>query len=72
MLKPAKENRKFFFGQIKKGARSKDFEKAIQWLADSGLIHKVNKVNEPHMPLAAYKELNMYKLFLPDVGLLGA
>ena len=68
----AKENKKFFFGQIKKGARSADFEIAIQWLLDCGLIYKVNPVNEPHVPLAAYKEMNVYKLFVLDVGLLGA
>ena len=68
----AKENKKFFFGQIKKGARSGDFEVAIQWLQDCGLIYKVNRVNEPHVPLAAYKNFSAYKLFMPDVGLLGA
>ena len=68
----AKENRKFFFGQMKKGARSSEFEIAIQWLQDSGLVYKVNKVNEPHVPLAAYKDFAAYKLFLVDVGLLGA
>lgn len=68
----AKENKKFFFGQIKKGARSSDYEIAIQWLVDCGLIYKVNRVNEPHMPLKAYKSMNAYKLFLLDVGLLGA
>ena len=68
----AKENRKFFFGQIKKGARSSEFETAIKWLSDSGLIHKIHKVNEPHVPLAAYKDFSAYKLFLLDVGLLGA
>ena len=68
----AKENKKFFFGQIKKGARSGDFEVAIQWLQDCGLIYKVNRVNEPHVPLAAYKNFSAYKLFMLDVGLLGA
>lgn len=68
----AKENKKFFFGQIKKGARSNEFEFAIQWLLDCGLIYKVNRVNEPHVPLAAYKNLSAYKLFMLDVGLLGA
>ena len=68
----AKENKKFFFGQIKKGARSNEFEIAIQWLLDCGLIYKVNRVNEPHVPLAAYKNLSAYKLFMLDVGLLGA
>lgn len=68
----AKENKKFFFGQIKKGARSSEYEIAIQWLIDCGLVYKVSRVNEPHMPLKAYKSMNAYKLFLIDVGLLGA
>ena len=68
----AKENKKFFFGQIKKGARSSEFEIAIQWLLDCGLVYKVNRVNEPHMPLKAYKNMNAYKLFVLDVGLHGA
>lgn len=68
----AKENKKFFFGQIKKGARSSDFEIAIQWLMDSGLIYKVNRVNEPHMPLKVYINMSAYKLFILDIGLLGA
>ena len=65
-------DKKFFFGQIKKGARSSEFEIAIQWLLDCGLVYKVNRVNEPHMPLKAYKNMNAYKLFVLDVGLLGA
>ena len=68
----AKENKKFFFGQIKKGARSSEYEIAIQWLIDCGLVYKVSRVNEPLMPLKAYKSMNAYKLFLIDVGLLGA
>ena len=68
----AKENKKFFFGQIKKGARRSEYELAIQWLVDCGLVYKVNRVNEPNMPLKAYKSMNAYKLFLLDVGLLGA
>ena len=68
----AKENRKFFFGKMKKGARSSEFEVAIQWLLDSGLVHKVGRVNEPHVPLSAYKDFSAYKLFVLDVGLLCA
>lgn len=68
----AKENKKFFFGQIKKGGRMKDFEVAIEWLADCGLIVKVYKVNSPSMPLKAYIDFSAFKLFLLDVGLLGA
>lgn len=71
-LQLAKENKKFFFGQIKKGARSSEYEIAIQWLVDCGLIYKLNRVNEPNMPLKAYKSMNAYKLFVLDVGLLGA
>ena len=68
----AKENKKFFFGQMKKGARSSEYEIAIQWLVDCGLVYKVSRVNEPHMPLKAYKSMNAYKLFMLDIGLLGA
>lgn len=71
-LQLAKENRKFFFGQIKKGTRSSEYEIAIQWLEDCGLIHKVYMVNEPHLPLGSYINLSSFKLFLVDVGLLGA
>ena len=71
-LQLAKENRKFFFGQIKKGARSKDFEIAIQWLLDCGLVHKVNMVSKPGMPLMAYAELDFFKIYMLDVGLLAA
>ena len=68
----AKENRKFFYGQIKKGARQKDFEKAIQWLTDSGIVYKVNKVSKPAMPLRSYVDFAAFKLFAVDTGLLGA
>ena len=68
----AKENKKFFFGQIKKGGRSSEFEIAIQWLVDAGLVYQVNRVNEPHVSLSAYKEYSAYKLFVLDIGLLGA
>ena len=68
----AKENKKFFFGKIKQGARAKDFEVAIEWLQDCGLIKKVYKVNKPAMPLKAYIDFSAFKLFLLDVGLLGA
>ena len=68
----AKDNKKFFFGKIKPGARSKDYETAIQWLLDAGLIYKVNRVEKPGMPLKAYQDLNAFKIYLIDVGLLGA
>jgi predicted AAA+ superfamily ATPase len=68
----AKENKKFIYGVIKEGARAKDFELAIQWLTDTGLLHKVHAVSRPALPLAAYRELSAFKLYHNDVGLLGA
>jgi len=68
----SKENRKFVYGLIKKGSRARDYEMAIAWLADCGLIHKVTRVTKPGMPLGAYEDLKAFKLFLLDVGLLGA
>ena len=67
-----KENKKCVYGRIKQGARAKDFEIALNWLIDSGLVHKVSRVTEPNMPLKAYEDVSAYKLFLLDVGLLGA
>ena len=71
-LQLAKENKKFFFGKIKEGARAKDFELAIEWLQDCGLITKVYKVSKPAVPLKAYLDFTSFKLYLLDVGLLGA
>ena len=68
----AKENKKFFFGKVKEGARAKDFEVAIEWLQDCGLIKKVYRVSKPAMPLKAYIDFSAFKLFMLDVGLLGA
>ncbi|QGY45904.1 AAA family ATPase [Maribellus comscasis] len=68
----AKENKKFVYGVIREGARAKDFELAIQWLVDCGLLLKSHRVSKPGIPLAAYQEISVFKLFLHDVGLLGA
>jgi predicted AAA+ superfamily ATPase len=68
----AKENKKFVYGVLKDGARAKDFELAIQWLLDSGLLLKSFRVTKPHLPLSAYQDFSAFKLFLHDVGLLGA
>lgn len=68
----AKENRKFIYGSVREGARAKDFELAIQWLEDAGLIIKNYRVSKPGIPLIAYMELNNFKMFMLDVGLLGA
>ena len=66
----AKENKKFIYGLIKEGARAKEYEQAMFWLTDCGLIHKVHRVNAPRLPLKAYEDLKSFKLFLLDVGLL--
>lgn len=68
----AKENKKFIFGALKKGARATDFEIAIQWLVDAGLAYQVHRVTTPTMPLKFYAEMSVFKLFMLDVGLMGA
>ena len=68
----SKENKKFIYGVIKEGARAKDFELAIQWLVDSGLLHKIYSVSKLALPLVAYQELSSFKLYHNDIGLLGA
>ena len=66
----AKENKKFIYGLIREGSRAKEFETAIMWLCDCGLVHKVSRVNKAKIPLKAYEDLKAFKLFLLDVGLL--
>ena len=68
----AKENRKFIYGIVREGARAKDFELAIQWLSDYGMIMKSFRITKPGMPLIAYMEQNVFKMFMLDVGLLAA
>ena len=65
-----KENKKFLYGLIKEGARAKEYEQAMLWLTDCGLVHKVQRINAPSLPLKAYEDLKSFKLFLVDVGLL--
>ena len=67
----AKENKKFIYGLVREGGRAKEYETAIMWLCDCGLIHKVSRVNAAGLPLKAYEDLKAFKLFLVDVGLLG-
>ncbi len=67
----AKENRKFIYGLVREGARAKDYEAAILWLSDCGLVHKVSRVHTAGIPLRAYEDLKAFKLFVLDVGLLG-
>ena len=68
----AKENKKFIYGAVKQGARAKDYELALSWLVDCGLVHKVCRVSKPGIPLKAYEDYGAFKLFISDVGLLGA
>ena len=67
----AKENKKFVYGLVREGGRAKDYETAIMWLCDCGLVHKIGRVNAAGLPLKAYEDLKAFKLFLLDVGLLG-
>ena len=66
----AKENKKFIYGLVREGGRAKDYEAAIMWLTDCGLVHKVSRVNAPRLPLKAYEDMKAFKLFIVDVGLL--
>jgi predicted AAA+ superfamily ATPase len=68
----AKENRKFIYGQLKKGARAKDFEEAINWLTNAGLVLKSTQISKPSIPLKSYANYDIFKLFLLDIGLLNA
>lgn len=67
----AKENKKFIYGLVREGGRAKEYETAIMWLCDCGLIHKVSRVNAAGLPVKAYEDLKAFKMFLVDVGLLG-
>ena len=68
----ARENRRFILGRVRQGARAREFEDAIQWLCDAGLVYQVTRFTKPASPLRAYEDTKIFKLFLLDVGLLGA
>lgn len=68
----ARENKKFIYGVIKSGARAREFELAIQWLQDAGLVHRINRASKPDLPLKFYEDISAFKLYLLDTGLLGA
>ena len=68
----SKENRKFIYGVVREGARAREYELALQWLLDAGLIYKVYNVKAPRLPLASYEDRAAFKIFVLDVGLLGA
>lgn len=67
----AKENKKFIYGLVREGGRAKEYETALMWLCDCGLVHRIGRVNASGIPLKAYEDLKAFKLFLVDVGLLG-
>lgn len=68
----SRENKKFIYGALKKGGRAKEFEVAIQWLVNAGLVYKVNKCTKPQLPLKFYEDFTAFKLYLCDCGLMGA
>lgn len=68
----ARENKKFIYGLIREGARAREYEVAITWLIDCGLVYKINRVKKPDFPLRAYQDFQAFKLFVVDIGLLGA
>jgi predicted AAA+ superfamily ATPase len=68
----AKENKKFFYNVIKTGARAKEYELALLWLKDAGLVYQVNRIKKPDLPLIAYQDFEAFKLLIVDVGLLSA
>lgn len=68
----AKENKKFIYGLVKEGARGREYEIALSWLIDCGLVYQINRVNDCKVPLSAYQDFNAFKLYLLDVGLLCA
>ena len=67
-----KENKKYIYGALRKGALANDFELAIQWLNNSGLIYKVPRCTKPELPLPVYEDLSAFKLYMLDIGLMGA
>lgn len=66
----ARDNKKFIYGLIREGARAKEYETALLWLIDCGLVHKLSRVSKPGMPLKAYEDMKAFKLFVLDIGLL--
>ncbi len=68
----SKENKKFIYGLLREGARAREFELAMMWLIDCGLVYSISRISKPNIPLAAYQDFNSFKLFILDTGLLGA
>jgi predicted AAA+ superfamily ATPase len=68
----AKENKRFLYSDMKQGSRGREYETALHWLKDAGLIHMLHRVSLPKLPLLAYREMPIFKLYMPDIGLLSA
>ena len=68
----ARENKKFVYGLVREGARAREYEVALTWLADCGLVYRINRIKKPDFPLRAYQDFRAFKLFIVDIGLLGA
>ena len=68
----SKDNKKFIYRQVQEGARAREYDLAMQWLSDCGLIQQVKRVTKPHIPLSAYEDPKAFKIFTLDVGLLAA
>lgn len=68
----SKENRKYIYGVLRQGARAREFEVAVEWLQDAGLVYKVNRTKSGEMPLSAFEDFGSFKLFMLDVGLMCA
>jgi len=68
----SKENKKFIYGVVKQGGRAKEFELALAWMTDCGLVHKIQRISKAAVPLIAYQDTSAFKLFILDVGLLSA
>ncbi len=68
----AKEKKKFIYKEIKEGGRAKEFEDAMDWLINAGMVHKVSSITTPNLPLSNYEEREIFKLYMIDVGLLSA
>lgn len=66
----AKENKKFLYSAVRTGARAREYENALLWLKNADLVKKINKISKPNLPLSAYDDLDSFKIYMSDVGLL--
>ncbi len=66
----SRENSKFIYGHVKEGARAKDLEDALQWLISAGMCYQINRIEKPNIPLSSYMDMQSFKIYMCDVGLL--